>query len=116
MKKHIIIVGAGQAACSLAGKYRQLDSEAEITIVGEERYLPYQRPPLSKKYVTGDLGVESLFLRPELWYQRNRISLLSGHRVIRIDRKVKQIQLDDGLVLDYDKLALMTCSPESPLF
>ena len=84
MKKKILIVGAGQAACSLAGKYRQQDSEAAITIVGEERYLPYQRPPLSKKYVTGEMSVESLFLRPEAWYQKNDISLLSGHRVVRI--------------------------------
>ncbi|MBA98281.1 MAG: pyridine nucleotide-disulfide oxidoreductase [Roseobacter sp.] len=108
MKKKILIVGAGQAACSLAGKYRQQDSEAAITIVGEERYLPYQRPPLSKKYVTGEMSVESLFLRPEAWYQKNDISLLSGHRVVRIDRKSKQVELDDGRVLDYDKLALTT--------
>lgn len=108
MKTKILIVGAGQAACSLAGKYRQQDSEAAITIIGEERYLPYQRPPLSKKYVTGEMSVESLFLRPEAWYQKNDISLVSGLRVMRIDRKSKQVQLDDGRLLDYDKLALTT--------
>ncbi|EKE67556.1 MULTISPECIES: NAD(P)/FAD-dependent oxidoreductase [Rhodobacterales] len=108
MEKQILIVGAGQAACSLAGKYRQLDSDAVITIVGDEEYLPYQRPPLSKKFVTGEMSVESLFLRPNAWYERNNISLISGRRVVHIDRNSKQIQLDDRRILHYDMLALTT--------
>lgn len=115
MRKKIIVIGAGQAACSLAGKYRKLDGDATITIVGEETYLPYQRPPLSKKYATGELNVEALFLRPLAWYEKNKITLITGHRAVRIDREGMQIHLDDGRSLDYDKLALTTGTRPRPL-
>lgn len=115
MKKQIVIIGAGQAACSLAGKYRKLDSEAAITIIGEEPYIPYQRPPLSKKYATGDMELEALFLRPQMWYKKNEITLITGHRVARISRGNKQIHLDDGRSFAYDKLAITTGTRPRPL-
>lgn len=108
MGQHIIIVGAGQAACSLAAKYRALDEVADITIIGEERHLPYQRPPLSKKYATGEMAVDSLFLRPVDWYVKNNIQCITGCRVLKIDPKLKTVKLDDDRILTYNKLALTT--------
>jgi len=110
MRKRIVIVGAGQAACSLAAKYRALDKYAEITIIGQENYLPYQRPPLSKKYATGQMPLESLLLRPHEWYENNCISYTLGCRVASIDPKSKTIKLDNQNIIPYDKLALTTGS------
>jgi len=108
MVQRVIIVGAGQAACSMAAKLRELDSAANITIIGEEAHLPYQRPPLSKKYATGEMSLDSLILRPANWYQDNEIQCITGRRVEQIDPDAKTILLDNGDVIEFDKLALTT--------
>ncbi|MBL4600677.1 MAG: NAD(P)/FAD-dependent oxidoreductase [Rhizobiaceae bacterium] len=110
MGQQVIIVGAGQAACSMAAKLRELDSDAKITIIGEESHLPYQRPPLSKKYATGEMDLDSLMLRPADWYEVNDIQCITGLRVESIDTNAKSILLSDGKSLNYDKLALTTGS------
>lgn len=110
MGQQVIIVGAGQAACSMAAKLRELDSTAKITIIGEEVHLPYQRPPLSKKYATGEMNFESLMLRPANWYEENNIECITGRRVVQIDDDAKTILLDDEKVFEFDRLALTTGS------
>ena len=108
MSQRVLIVGAGQAACSMAAKLRELDSNAKITIIGEENHLPYQRPPLSKKYATGEMTLDSLILRPANWYEDNDIHCITGRRVVQIDPDAKTVLLDDDQVLEFDKLALTT--------
>lgn len=109
MARRIIIIGAGQAGQSLAGRLRSLDAECRITLVGDEPAPPYQRPPLSKKYLLGEMALDRLFLRPEAWYAENRIDLCLGRRVQSIDRAAKTVSLD-GETLSYDVLALTTGS------
>jgi len=106
---HIIIIGAGQAGASLSAKLRSLGHEGDITLIGEEPMPPYQRPPLSKGYLLGDMTRERLFLRPEEFYQNQNITLRLGLRVTAIDQQAKTISLGDE-ILSYDELALTTGS------
>ena len=66
---HIVIVGAGQAAGQAAASLRQGGFEGGITVVGDEAHAPYQRPPLSKQYLAGELDVENVLLRPKSFYE-----------------------------------------------
>lgn len=104
---HFIIVGAGQAGQSLAAKLRSEGFDGEITLIGSEPVPPYQRPPLSKKYLLGDMEVERLFLRPEAYYADTDIALSLGQPVTGIDLAVQTLQLGEE-VLRYDALALTT--------
>lgn len=106
---HIAIVGAGQAAASLAAKLRTLSFDGRLTVIGEEPYAPYQRPALSKKYLLGEMSADRLALRPESFYRDNRIELLLGAKVGRIDTAAHTLELP-GQTLHYDMLALTTGS------
>ncbi|MGB7288418.1 MAG: FAD-dependent oxidoreductase [Salaquimonas sp.] len=109
MGKNIIAIGAGQAAIAFAAKMRQLDETAQITIIGEEESLPYQRPPLSKKYMTGEMEAERLLLRPEDWYEENSINRLLSTKVTAIDLANKTVKTSDA-ELPFDKLIITTGS------
>lgn len=104
---HIAILGAGQAGSSLAAKLRGLGFGGRITLIGEEDTLPYQRPPLSKKYLMKEMSLEQLHLRPERFYVDNDISLHLGRKVDAIDPAMRQIRFGEEL-LSYDQLALTT--------
>ncbi|MFY0311486.1 NAD(P)/FAD-dependent oxidoreductase [Leisingera sp. D0M16] len=106
---HIVVIGAGQAGSSLVAKLRKDGFEGEITLIGAEQALPYQRPPLSKAYLLGEMEVERLFLRPESFYTENSITLKLGQRVTAIDPAAKTVSLGDE-VISYDQLALTTGS------
>ena len=110
MTNRIIIIGAGQAAASCAAKLRQNDQTSLITIVGDEAQLPYQRPPLSKKYATGDMSLDQLLLRPADWYEQNNVEFVPGQTVTSIDPNNKEIMLSNGTSLSWDKLVLTTGS------
>ncbi|WP_264214385.1 NAD(P)/FAD-dependent oxidoreductase [Leisingera thetidis] len=105
--KHTVIVGAGQAGASLAAKLRNLDYGGQITLIGDEPALPYQRPPLSKKYLLGEMELERLYLRPERFYKENDIRIVRGKHVSAIDRETCKLELH-GETLAYDQLALTT--------
>ena len=105
----IVVVGAGQAGASLVAKLRSLGFEGEVTLIGAEPVLPYQRPPLSKAYLLGDMALERLYLRPESFYADNNITLRLGAAVTGIDRAAKSVQLAEGAI-DYDALVLTTGS------
>ncbi len=107
---HIVVIGGGQAAASFAIKYRGLDPDAEISIIGEERVPPYQRPPLSKKYLSGEITLERLYLRPQSWYEASNIALRTGIKAASIDRAEGNVILQNGERLDYDKLVIATGS------
>ncbi|ANT52918.1 NAD(P)/FAD-dependent oxidoreductase [Mesorhizobium amorphae] len=104
----IVIVGAGQAGLSTAEKLRANGFVGSITLVGEEPDAPYQRPPLSKAYLLGELERARLKLKAEDWYARNRIALRLGTRVASIDRARRRVCLADGAILAYDCLVLAT--------
>ncbi len=104
---HIVVIGAGQAGQSLVSKLRGLGFDGEITLIGGEPVPPYQRPPLSKKYLLGEMELPRMFLRPESYYADNNITLRLGRAVSAIDRGAKTVTLGDD-VIGYDQLALTT--------
>ncbi|KGB82471.1 pyridine nucleotide-disulfide oxidoreductase [Rhodovulum sp. NI22] len=106
---NIVIIGAGQAGSALAVKLRSLEFTGAITLVGEEAAPPYQRPPLSKKYLMGELELKRLYLRPESFYADNGISLHLSETAVAIDRKDKVV-IAGGAAISYDQLALTTGS------
>jgi 3-phenylpropionate/trans-cinnamate dioxygenase ferredoxin reductase subunit len=110
MAKPIVIVGAGQAAASFVSRHIRLGSEVDLHLIGEEPVPPYQRPPLSKKYLTGELERERLFIRPPKWYAEQGITTDFGTRVESINRDAKQIDTFNGDTISYDKLLLCTGS------
>ncbi|MFN0115031.1 MAG: NAD(P)/FAD-dependent oxidoreductase, partial [Paracoccaceae bacterium] len=104
----IVIVGAGQAGASLAAKLRSLGHDGPVTLIGEEPAAPYQRPPLSKGYLMGEMELDRLFLRaPEFWAEHG-IDLRTGSTVTGIDRAAKTVTQSDGTALPYSQLALTT--------
>ncbi|MFN4102353.1 MAG: NAD(P)/FAD-dependent oxidoreductase, partial [Pararhodobacter sp.] len=105
----IVVIGAGQAGSSLVAKLRGLGYAGDLTLIGEEPVPPYQRPPLSKKYLLGDMDLERLFLRTEAYYADQNISLRMGTTVTGIDPVAKTVQLGDEAI-PYDQLALTTGS------
>lgn len=107
---HFIVIGAGQAGASLVAKLRKDGFDGDITLIGAEPVPPYQRPPLSKAYLLGDMALERLFLRPESFYADQNIRLITGTKVTAIDPAAHRVTLADGEVLTYDKLALTTGS------
>jgi 3-phenylpropionate/trans-cinnamate dioxygenase ferredoxin reductase subunit len=106
MSDAIVVVGAGQAAAQLVDSLRREGFAGPLVVVGDEPFLPYQRPPLSKKFLAGELELERLFIRPPSFYQQLRVELRVGTRVTAIDRSRKTVSLADGTQLEYAQLAL----------
>ena len=106
----IVILGAGQAALQTALSLRQGHFDGDIDIVGNEPFLPYQRPPLSKAYLKGALERERLFLKPQEFFDEHNITLHLAQQVSAIDKEAKRISGDNGFALDYDRLVLATGS------
>ncbi len=104
----ILIVGAGHAGGAVAANLRQLGSDAPIIVAGDEPHLPYQRPPLSKAWLKGDVAFSAVGLRPQSYYDQRNISLQLGKRVTVIDRDARAIELASGESLAYEKLILAT--------
>lgn len=104
----ILIVGAGHAGCEMATSLRQEGFDREIIMIGEEAYLPYQRPPLSKAFLSGSVSAEGLSIKPQATYDKATIQCITGRRVETIDRSRKSITMDDGTSLHYAKLVLAT--------
>ncbi len=107
--RHIVVIGAGQAGSSCVVKLRNSGFDGKITLIGAEPQPPYQRPPLSKAYLLGDMALERLFLRPESFYGENDIDLRLGVNVEAIDTAAQTITTSDG-ELAYDELVLTTGS------
>jgi 3-phenylpropionate/trans-cinnamate dioxygenase ferredoxin reductase component len=110
MSDSVVIVGAGQAASQLVASLRTEGYTGTITVVGDEPYIPYQRPPLSKAFLAGDLARERLFIKPEEFYAEARCHLMLNTRAVAIDRARKVVKLTDDLELNYTALALATGS------
>ena len=109
-----VVIGAGQAGASLVARLRSLGHEGGITLIGSEPVAPYQRPPLSKKYLLGELQLERLYLRPESYYSENDIRLMTSCEAISINRAEKRVSVGDRTI-PYDSLALCTGAVPRPL-
>lgn len=103
----IVIVGAGQAGAAAAARLRALGHDGPLTLVGAEGAPPYQRPPLSKAYLMGEMPRERLFLRPPAFWAEQRVELILGAPVQAIDRATRRVLLPDR-ALTYDALVLAT--------
>ncbi|MEI2808344.1 NAD(P)/FAD-dependent oxidoreductase [Albidovulum sp.] len=106
----IVIVGAGQAGASLAAKLRALGHQGPVTLIGEEPQPPYQRPPLSKAYLLGEMELERLHLRAPAFWDEQAVTLRLSTRVEAIDTEARSLRLQGGETLSYDDLALTTGS------
>jgi len=108
LKDHAVIVGAGQAGLVAATTLRAEGFAGRLTLIGAEPTAPYQRPPLSKAFLLGELGDEALLLRPLTAYAAQDIDLRLATAVEAIDIAAGRLQLSDGTKLDFDRLALAT--------
>jgi len=103
----IVIAGGGQAGFQTAMSLRQNGFDGRILLVGDEPGLPYQRPPLSKAYLTGDMSREGLDLRPATFFTKEQIELIADC-VDSVDRQARRVTLRAGGTLAYDHLVLAT--------
>jgi 3-phenylpropionate/trans-cinnamate dioxygenase ferredoxin reductase subunit len=111
----VVITGAGQAAAQLTQSLRQGGYSGSIRMIGDEPYAPYQRPPLSKKFLTERPPAETLYFRAENFWSEQGVTVDFGVAVAAIDRAVKQITLGDGRVVDYGTLIIATGTRARPL-
>jgi len=110
MSEKVVVIGAGHAAGQVATSLRQKGFEGTITVIGEEPWVPYQRPPLSKAFLAGELEAERLFFKPEKYYPEHDVEMRLNVRADKIDRDNKTIALSDGSSIEYDWLVLATGS------
>lgn len=104
----IVIVGAGHAAGQAAASLRQEGFEDEIIIIGDEAHIPYQRPPLSKAYLSGEQGIERVYLRPEKFYDDKNVTVKVNTSVTAIDTGAHTVTTDAGDTFTYEKLLIAT--------
>ena len=112
---HITIAGAGHAAGQLVASLRLEGFTGGIRLIGEEPHLPYQRPPLSKKFLAGEAGIDAVTLRPRAFYDTEGVELVLAARVQSIDCAARKLLLEDGRSFDYDILVLATGTRARPL-
>ncbi len=106
MVEKVVIVGAGHAAGQLVASLKQRKFAGDIVLIGDEPYLPYQRPPLSKKFLAGELAADRLYVKPESFYEDSQIDVRLETRVTEIDRERKTLKTDSDDEIQYDKLIL----------
>lgn len=106
--EHVVILGAGHGGFQLAASLRQNGFEGRIRLIGDEPHLPYQRPPLSKDYLDGKIGLDLLLMRPASFYDEHRIELIPNARAEAIDRASRTVRLATGERVEYDHLVLAT--------
>ncbi len=110
MTNRVVIAGAGHAAGQVIASLRQHKFDGQVVLVGDEPHLPYQRPPLSKKFLSGDLAAERLYVKPESFYDDPAITLQLDTPIIAIDRDKKCLQVENREDIGYDKLVIATGS------
>ena len=106
MTSTILIVGGGQAGAQAIDTLRREGFEGRLVLIGEESQLPYQRPPLSKKFLAGEMPAERLLFRHQAFYDEHRVELHLGVRATRLDATARRVTLADGQSVAYDRLLL----------
>jgi 3-phenylpropionate/trans-cinnamate dioxygenase ferredoxin reductase subunit len=104
----ILIIGGGQAGAQAIDTLRREGFTGRLVLVSDENQLPYQRPPLSKKYLAGELAIERLFFRHQAFYDDHKIELKLGVRATSLDSAARRVTLSTGEELVYDRLLLCT--------
>jgi 3-phenylpropionate/trans-cinnamate dioxygenase ferredoxin reductase component len=102
----ILIIGGGQAGAQAIDTLRREGFNGRLVLIGDEPQLPYQRPPLSKNYLCGDMAAERLLFRHQAFYDEHRIELKLGRQAVRLDAAARQVELAGGEILAYDRLLL----------
>jgi 3-phenylpropionate/trans-cinnamate dioxygenase ferredoxin reductase component len=102
----ILIIGGGQAGAQAIDTLRREGFGGRLVLIGEEPELPYQRPPLSKKYLSGGMTADRLLFRHRSFYDEHRVELKLGIQAVRLDAAARQVELADGEKLSYDRLLL----------
>ncbi len=110
MSQTCIIIGASHAAAQLAPTLRQEGWEGRIVVIGDEAWIPYHRPPLSKTFLSGEKTMDEIYIKPQNVYDNADVEFMLNTRVESIDRENKSVTLDNGETLNWDKLALTTGS------
>jgi 3-phenylpropionate/trans-cinnamate dioxygenase ferredoxin reductase subunit len=110
----VLIVGAGHAGFQVTASLRQLGFQNRVVVINDEAHLPYQRPPLSKAYLKGTGGPDSLMFRPRKFFDDQNIELICDHAAA-IDRDERKLKLASGAALDYGHLVLATGARNRPL-
>lgn len=108
MAKAYVIVGGSLAGATAAVTLREEGVEGSVTLIGAERELPYERPPLSKAYLRGEVPFDKSLVRPAAFYSEHRIETLSGIRATRIDTSSRVVELEDGRRVQFDVLLIAT--------
>ena len=110
MKNDAVIIGAGHAGGMTAISLRQRQYQGSITLIGEENYLPYQRPALSKGFLAGEIEEKRLYLKSQDYFDKNNIRIIRSCKVVAIDRNNKTVLLENQKQLGYEKLVIATGS------
>lgn len=105
-----VVIGAGQAAAQLVASLRSDGYEAPITVIGAEAYPPYQRPPLSKKFLSGEIDEDRLFIRPLEFYAQAKTTLMLSTTATAVDLNARSVTLSNGDTIAYETLAFCTGS------
>lgn len=106
MSKSVVIAGAGHAAGQVVTSLRQHNFEGRIVLVGDEPYLPYQRPPLSKKFLAGEMPAERLYVKPASFYEGAGVELHLDTTITAIDRDDQCLKTGEADPIAYDQLVL----------
>ena len=107
-ERRIVVVGGGPAAKAAAGAYREAGGRGEVTIIAAEGRLPYERPPLSKEYLRGEMEIDELALESSKWYRSREINVVLGTRVSKLDLERGSMSSEDGRRWEFDLCLLAT--------
>lgn len=110
MTETVVIAGAGHGAGQVVATLKQQKFAGQIVLIGDEPHLPYQRPPLSKKFLAGELAAERLHFKPASFYEDPHIEVKLTTRIDSIDRAAHRLQTTTGEIIAYEKLVLATGS------
>ena len=111
----VVIVGAGKAGVQTASSLRDEGFTGEILLVGDEASAPYDRPPLSKSFLSGQESLDDITLHSQSFYESRRITLRTGTGAVGLDRAAGNLLLDDGQAIGYGRLVLATGARARPL-
>ena len=108
MINRVVVVGAGHAAGQFSARLRTEGFDGELVLLGDEPVVPYQRPPLSKAYLSGEVNLDRVLLRKPEFYAEQNVDIRLSTRVDAVDRDAKKVTLEGGESLEYGQLVFAT--------